>query len=122
MHARSKLGLAGEGLAADMYRRAGFTVLDRNFRSGREEVDLVVARGRVLVFCEVKTRRSDRWGLPSEAVDPRKQAILRRVAGAWLSQRGGRVRRLGSPEIRFDVVSVIVRDGRAEATLIADAF
>jgi putative endonuclease len=122
MHARSKLGRAGEGLAADLYRRAGFTVLERNFRSGREELDLVVGRGRLLVFCEVKTRRSDDWGLPSEAVDPRKQAALRRVAGAWLSSRRHRLRAFGSPEVRFDVVSVIVRDGRAEATLIPDAF
>jgi putative endonuclease len=121
MHARSKLGRAGEGLAADLYRRAGFTVLDRNFRSGREEIDLIVARGRLLVFCEVKTRASERWGLPSEAVHPRKQAALRRVAGAWLSSRPGRVRS-STTEVRFDVVSVIVRDGRAEATLISDAF
>jgi putative endonuclease len=121
MHARSKLGRAGEGLAADLYRRAGFTVLERNFRSGREEIDLIVARGGLLVFCEVKTRRSEEWGSPSEAVHARKQAALRRVAGAWLSARRDRVRS-GVNEVRFDVVSVIVRGGRAEATLIADAF
>jgi putative endonuclease len=121
MRARSKLGRAGEGLAADLYRRAGFTVLERNFRSGREEIDLIVGRGELLVFCEVKTRRTDDWGLPAEAVDPRKQAALRRVAGAWLSARRDRVRS-GPTEVRFDVVSVIVRGGGAEATLIADAF
>jgi putative endonuclease len=122
MHARSKLGRAGEGLAADLYRRAGFRILDRNFRSGREEIDLVASRGGLIVFCEVKTRRSDEWGLPSEAVHPRKQAALRRVAGAWLSVCRDRIPRSASTEVRFDVVSVIVRDGRAEATLITDAF
>jgi putative endonuclease len=121
MHARSKLGRAGEGLAADLYRHAGFTVLERNFRSGREEIDLIVARGRLLVFCEVKTRSSEEWGSPSEAVHPRKQAALRRVAGAWLSSRRDRIRS-SVTEVRFDVVSVIVRGGRAETTLIADAF
>jgi len=122
MHARSKLGRAGEVMAADLYRRAGFRILDRNFRHGREEIDIVAARGSLIVFCEVKTRRSEEWGAPSEAVDPRKQAVLRRVAGAWLSSCREKVRTRGPIEVRFDVVSVIVRGGRAQATLIADAF
>ena len=122
MHARTKLGRAGEQLACDLYRRAGFTILDRNFRSGREEIDVIARRGSLVVFCEVKTRRSDAWGDPSEAVDNRKRAALRRVAGAWLGERRDAARRLRGPDIRFDVVSVIVRAGRAEATLIPDAF
>ena len=109
-------------MAAELYRKAGFTVLDRNYRCGREEIDLIVARGRLLVFCEVKTRRSQDWGQPSEAVDHRKRAALRRVASGWLSARRDVLRDLRAPDIRFDVVSVIVRAGRAEATLIPDAF
>ena len=122
MHARSKLGCAGEGLACDLYRRAGFTILDRNFRSGREEIDVVARRGSLVVFYEVKTRRSEEWGDPSEAVDHRKRAALRRVAGAWLSERRVEVWGMRGPDIRFDVVSVIVRDGHSEVNHIPDAF
>ena len=118
MHARSLLGRDGEAAACELFQGLGFEVVDRNYRSGRGEVDLVARRGETLVFCEVKTRRSDQWGLPAEAVDPGKQARLRRLAAAWLAER-----KPGYAEVRFDIVSVIVRDSnRYEVTHIPDAF
>ncbi len=118
MDARPQLGRDGEDLAARFYERRGFRVVERNYRSGRRgEIDLIVCRGSLVVFCEVKARGDDRWGLPAEAVDRAKQARLRRLAAAWLSER-----RPGPVELRFDVVSVIVRDGRREVTHIPDAF
>ena len=118
MHARSLLGRSGEDAACDLYRRLGFEVVERNYRAGRGEIDLVLRRDETIVFCEVKTRRSDRWGLPSEAVDYAKQAQLRRLAAAWLADR-----RPGYVEVRFDIVSVIVREsGQDEVTHIPDAF
>ncbi len=117
MHARSILGRAGEGLAQDVLRRAGLQILECNYRCSSGEIDIVAARGDLLVFCEVKTRKSDLFGDPSEAVNWRKQRRLRSLAGCWLRERGGRWR-----DIRFDIVSVIVRGGRAEATHIPDAF
>ncbi len=117
MHARSKLGRAGEDLAASHLRRLGFTIVDRNFRCAHGELDIVARRGDALVFCEVKTRHESPFGIPAEAVDHRKQARLRRLAARWLSERNpGRV------QVRFDVVSVIVRGGRAEVVHIPDAF
>ncbi len=117
MHARSILGHDGEAAACELYRRLGFEVVDRNYRSGRGELDLVARRGETLVFCEVKTRRSDQWGLPAEAVDRSKQARLRRLAAAWLAER-----KPGYAEVRFDIVSVIVRGQKLEVTHIPDAF
>jgi putative endonuclease len=118
MHARSLLGRDGEAAASDLYRRLGFEVVDRNYRAGRGEIDLVARRGDTLVFCEVKTRSSERWGMPAEAVDRAKQAQLRRLAAAWLAER-----KPGSVEVRFDVVSVTLRAGRAaDVTHIPDAF
>jgi putative endonuclease len=117
MHARSKLGRCGEDAACDLYRRLGFHVVERNYRSGRGEIDVVARRGDTLVFCEVKTRRSDEWGLPAEAVDRGKQARLRRLAAAWMAER-----RPGSVDVRFDVVSVIVRGEQTDVTHVADAF
>jgi putative endonuclease len=117
MHARSKLGYLGERLAADMYRRLEFEVVDRNWRCGEGELDLVLRRDDLVIFCEVKTRRGDRFGLPAEAVDYRKRARLRRLAAEWLADAGvGRVR------IRFDVVSVIVRSTGPEVTHLPEAF
>lgn len=117
MHARSKLGRRGEDAACDLFRRLGFHVVERNYRSGRGEIDVVARRGDVLVFCEVKTRRSDEWGLPAEAVDRAKQARLRRLAAAWMAER-----RPGYVDVRFDVVSVIVRGEQTDVTHVVDAF
>jgi putative endonuclease len=101
MDSRPALGRAGEDAAAAFYVRKGFTVVERNWRCSAGEIDLIVRRGSLLVFCEVKTRSSVTRGLPSEAVDRRKQARLRRLAGRWLAERRPRAR-----DLRFDVVAV----------------
>ena len=117
MDHRPGLGRSGEDAAATHFERLGCDVIERNFRTRAGEIDLVVRDGGTLIFCEVKTRRSDRWGLPVEAVTPRKQARLRRLAGEWLSAR-----RPGRVQVRFDVVSVIVADDETELTHLIDAF
>jgi putative endonuclease len=117
MQTRTDLGRRGEDAACDVYRSLGFAIVDRNYRSGRGEIDLVARRGDSLVFCEVKTRGSGDWGLPSEAVDWAKQARLRKLAAAWMAAR-----RPGYVDVRFDVVSVIVRGQELDVTHIPDAF
>jgi len=117
MDARIDLGRAGEDAAERLYRASGFRIVERNYRCKGGEIDLIARRGDLIVFCEVKTRHTDRWGEPSEAVHYGKQARLRRLAAMWLSER-----RPGSVDIRFDVVGVIVRRGRLEVRHIADAF
>jgi putative endonuclease len=117
MDARPELGRRGEDLAESVFRRLGFDIVQRNYRCKHGEIDLIARRGRSLVFCEVKTRRTDTWGTPAEAVGFRKQSRLRRLAAVWLADHAvGRVR------VRFDVVSVIVRPDRSEVTHIPDAF
>lgn len=117
MDARSALGRRGEDAACELYRRLGYDVIERNYRSGRGEIDVVARRGETLVFCEVKTRRTDEWGVPAEAVAGTKQARLRRLAAAWMAER-----RPGCVEVRFDVVSVIVRGEQTDVTHVPDAF
>lgn len=117
MDARAELGYRGEAIAADLYRRLGFVVVEQNFRGRSGEIDLVARSGRLLVFCEVKTRRTGRYGEPSEAVHARKQARLRRLAAEWIAAR-----RPGTTDVRFDVVSVIVGPPGTELTHIPDAF
>ena len=97
---RQARGAWGERLAARWYVDAGYEVLDRNWRSPSGELDLVLGRGDEIVFCEVKARRSDRFGAAAEAVDVRKQRRIRALAIQWLNSRGRRGR------VRFDVAAV----------------
>ena len=100
------LGAWGERVAAHRYQRDGYRIIDRNWRCPSGELDLVVARDGVVVFCEVKTRRSTAYGLPAEAVDERRRRRLR-AAAQWFSGHGRRFE-----TVRFDVVSVL--PGRVE--------
>ncbi|QSB13512.1 YraN family protein [Natronosporangium hydrolyticum] len=100
--ARQAVGAYGERLAAQHLVAAGLVVLDRNWRSGTGEIDIIARDGDVLVLCEVKTRRGPEFGTPAEAVGRRKVARMRRLAGEWLALAGVRPR-----EVRFDVVEVV---------------
>ena len=94
-----ELGAEGEARAARFLARRGYRILARNVRAGGVEIDLVAARGPLLAFVEVKTRRTRDFGAPEEAVDARKQARLVRGAAAWLQGRRARAR-----HVRFDVI------------------
>lgn len=106
---RLSLGAEGELRAARYLARRGYRIVDRNVRAGGVELDLVARRGSLLVFVEVKTRRSTRFGAPELAVDSAKRARLVRGATAWMDQHPCPARR-----IRFDVVAWQVGEtGRA---------
>ena len=104
---RQRLGRWGEDRAAAWYVERGWEVLDRNWRGAGGEIDLVLRRDGTIVFCEVKTRSSTRYGTAAEAVDQRKQQRIRRLAVQWL--RGAHE---GAGELRFDVACV--QNGRVE--------
>jgi len=106
---RRALGDAGEEAVARWYTEAGYRLLDRNWRCRDGELDLVVARAPVLVFCEVKTRRSTAFGSPAEAVTLTKQRRLRTLAMRWLDQHP----ETRAPTLRFDVASVLAPPGAA---------
>ena len=97
---RRALGAEGEERAARFLARRGYRIVERNVRVGGVEVDLVVRRGWLIAFVEVKTRRSTAFGSPELAVDGLKQARLIRAASAWLRAHPGRAR-----QVRFDVVA-----------------
>ena len=100
--ARRALGISGEDLAAQWYETNGYEVLVRNWRCRDGELDLVVRRARTIVFCEVKTRSSDAFGMPVEAVTHAKRQRLRVLAAKWLDESPVRPK-----EIRFDVAAVL---------------
>lgn len=113
---RRDTGSQGEELAARWYLDHGYRVLDRNWRCREGEIDLVVCRNHTVVFSEVKTRTTDRFGTGAESVSAVKQRRIRRLAGRWLAEHAsssvGR-----NAEIRFDVVSITA--GLLEVTVSA---
>ena len=113
-----RLGAHGERIAAAYLTDAGLRVLDRNWRCREGELDLVARDRDALVFCEVKTRRGTGYGHPVEAVTARKQARLRLLAQRWLAAHDEH-----APELRFDVVGVLVHgEGPAVVTHLRGAF
>ena len=99
---RALLGSRAEQLASDYLVERGFEIVGRNVRVGRLELDVIGSRGRMIVFCEVRSRTSDRLMTPAQSIDARKVARLRQAAAAWL-----RTARRAPHEIRFDVASVL---------------
>lgn len=115
--ARQALGEQGERIAERWLRRRGWRVLQRRFRSGHRDIDLVVERDGLVAFVEVKARRSAGFGGPVAAVNWRKQKELGRSARVWIDRHGRQ------PEAyRFDVVGVIVEPGRVRVRHVEGAF
>ncbi len=104
-----QLGEYGERLACRYLTEIGFTILERNWRCARGEIDIVAVDGACLVFCEVKTRSSEVFGAPFEAVTRTKVRRLRRLAGLWLEQSPASRRQ---PDLRIDVISIVRSEGR----------
>ncbi|MFM8178655.1 MAG: YraN family protein [Candidatus Kapaibacterium sp.] len=101
-------GARGEDVAVAFLESRGYRVLRTNFRLGRiGEIDVVCTDGRMLVFVEVKMRLTAEYGRPEDAVGPRKQRQLRRIAHAYLH-----INRVTDTECRFDVVAIEFRDGQ----------
>ena len=100
---RRLLGAQGEESVASWYVDRGYEIVARNWRCRDGELDLIVRNGRAFVFCEVKTRTTDAFGHPSEAVTRDKQMRLRRLAARYLEHDAP----IRARQIRFDVASVL---------------
>ena len=114
---RASLGRAGENAAAAVYERRGFHIVARNWRCRLGELDLIVERDGLLVFCEVKARRGSRFGGGYEAVTALKRRKLRQLAEIFFATA-----RIPSGNVRFDVASVHIGPKGASVELFEDAF
>jgi putative endonuclease len=102
--------------------KKGYALVERNYRTRRGEIDLVVRSERALVFVEVKLRRGTGFGDPLEAVTPKKQARIRRMAERYLAEKGEDFV-AGFEEVRFDVVGILLSGaGKPRVWHIEDAF
>ena len=104
---RIVLGDRGEGRAVRHLESLGYEIIERNYRCRYGEIDIVARESGDLVFVEVKTRRGNDFGYPSEAVDHRKQAKLIRTGQNYLIKKN-----LGEIDCRFDIVEVYYLDGQ----------
>ena len=111
-------GRRGEDLAHRFLRKQGYIIVARNYRlsSGDAEADLIACDGEDLVIVEVKTRATDEFGPPEQAVNPEKRRHLMRVAREY-------ARKTDTPweQVRFDIVSIVLREP-PEITLLRAAF
>ncbi|MBQ9365371.1 MAG: YraN family protein [Schwartzia sp.] len=112
------LGNRGEAAAADYLAAKGYEIRERQYRSPMGEIDLIASRDGALIFAEVKTRRSTRYGAPASAVDFRKQRRIINAATWYVEQKGY----IDMP-CRFDVIEVYAMpDGKYEITHYENAF
>ena len=95
-------GHRGEDLAVDFLFVKGYRILTRNWRIKAGEIDIIAQDGDTLVFCEVKSRSSTRFGTGAEAVDVRKQRKIAQVATLYLQRY-----RLSNQRCRFDVIEIL---------------
>jgi putative endonuclease len=123
MRAKDAVGRFGEQVAADHLESAGLRVIARNWRCRDGELDIIARDGSELVFVEVKTRSSLRFGTPAEAVDWAKAARIRRLALQWMASDRDRGDGTYWTSVRFDVICILRRaSGTPDVQHLTGAF
>jgi len=104
MAAHNELGRWGEDVATEYLERKGYRIVERDWKSGHRDIDIIAQDGNELVFVEVKTRQTAQFGSPWEAVDYRKLHNIQSAINHYISFRRVNMR------VRFDVVSIVATD------------
>ena len=104
MAKHNETGIKGEEIAENFLKTKGYSILHRNWRHGKKEVDIIAELNNMLIFVEVKARRDSFFGYPEEAVDTRKIGYLKTAAEEFLFQNPQ------YSEIRFDIISILSSD------------
>ncbi|WP_162428275.1 YraN family protein [Pontibacter pudoricolor] len=95
-----RTGQLGESMAQLYLQEQGYTILEKNYRFKRAEIDIIARKDGLLVFIEVKTRTTDLFGFPEEAVGSRKEKLLVNAAEEFIVATGWQ------QDVRFDIISV----------------
>src|SRR5688572_966847 len=115
--ARQAFGELGERIAERWLRRRGWRIVQRRFRSGHRDIDLVVERDGTVAFVEVKARKGAGFGGPVQAVNYRKRKELERSAMVWIDRHGRE-----AESYRFDVVGVLLNGAEVRICHVENAF
>ena len=116
MAKHNDFGKLGEELAVNYLIGKGYEILERNWRNIHKEIDIIAKDGKDLAIVEVKTRQTDEYGEPDVAVTKKKQRMLICAANAYIFKNRLDV------ETRFDVISIVFKDGEPVIEHIEDAF
>jgi putative endonuclease len=116
MAQHNELGKKGEEAAVEFLTQNGHTLLFQNYRHGKAEIDIISKADDMIIFTEVKTRSTDYFGFPEEAVDKKKRRKIQRAAEEYLHENS-----LEDP-VRFDIVSIVNQNGKLKIYHIKDAF
>ena len=117
MNARGKLGDRGEAIAASFLERLGYKIVERNYRCGIGEIDLIASKDQFLVFIEVKTRSAGARVHPSLSVTARKQTKVRKLGEQYCSRHPRIIK-----QPRFDVISVVLGEKEEKVEHLINAF
>lgn len=110
-------GKEGEDLAASLLIEKGFEIIERNYRYGKGELDIIARDKNFLVFVEVKSRESLEYGKPEEAITKKKMSQVRKIAEAYLAEKN-----ITNENIRFDVVAILFLNGEISIEHYENAF
>ena len=103
MSKHSKIGIKGEQIAEDFLLKKGYSIINKNWRAGKKEVDLIAFKDNILAIIEVKTRSGTIFGYPEESVTAKKQQHLRDAAAAFTDQFPQYL------NVRFDIISIVIK-------------
>jgi putative endonuclease len=106
-----------EDLAVAHLLRGGWQIVERNYRFGHREIDVIARRGSLVIFVEVKGRRGHAWGHPLEAINARKRLEIQRVAAQWVARFGQ-----SGQTYRFDAIAVTGSGEQATLAHTEDAW
>jgi putative endonuclease len=109
-------GISGEKLAVQHLKEKGYHILHTNWRNGKAEADVIAENETFLVLVEVKTRATEYFGAPDEAVHKQKQKMLVKAAEAYIELNNI------NKEIRYDIISIVMNDKQTTINHIEDAF
>src|SRR5688572_3040821 len=116
MAQHNDFGKQGEAAAAEFLRAAGHEILALNYRYSRAEIDIISKEGSLIIFTEVKTRKTEHFGFPEEFVSKKKIKLMKEAAEEYMYQNNL------TSEIRFDIISVTSVKGTLSIHHIKDAF
>lgn len=117
MYVNKETGKLGEDIAVHYLKQNGYVILDRNFECRQGEIDIIALDKKEIVFIEVKTRTSNKYGAPSEAVNKIKQKHMLQTIKYYLY-----IRNLSDEFIRIDVIEVYINNNVYKVNHIKQAF
>lgn len=116
MAAHNQLGIEGENQAVAYLEARGYIIRERNWRSGRNELDIIAERANHLIFFEVKTRSTSNWGAPETAITTSKMRRMAQAAHHYI-----RLKHIDSP-VQFDILSIVHQTDHWNIEHFEDAF